>query len=183
MAPLTGMRLTLPDDQVFRISSDVTTIPEQVWQWLFNGGEQALSLYEQFVAEDGGQSGRGDGLKQSGALGAGAGRHVIKIDAIQYVDSEDTWGDTDPGDPAITKRDTFNNALNTVRIASNNVAVLEFGEYSSNGKFGPLPVVCLQSTLPLGPDDEAPSAFGVNLELLETADLEQTIHGIRQSGA
>lgn len=181
MTALTGMRLTLPDGQVYRISSDVDATMQQTWQYLFNGGQQALAMFEEYSA-GGGQDGRGDGLKQSAALGAGAGRHVITIDAIQYVGSDDEWGDTDPGDSAVTKRDTLDHALNTVRISSDsgNLATLEVGEYSSGGKFDPLPVVMLETQLGVAATESA-SFVDVNLQMLEGADVQDIVHAAQQT--
>lgn len=181
MAPLSGVRLTLPDGRVYRLTSDVETVMEQTWQWLFNGGQQALALYDQFVA-GGGQSGRGDGLKQSTAIGSGAGQHVIKVNGIQYQDSDDAWGDTSSGDAAITKRDELNQALNTVRISSDNVALLEAGEYSSGGEYDPLPVVVLQSSLGVSATEDGVGIVTVSLELLEAADISTPVHGQELNG-
>jgi len=180
--PLSGVRLTLPDDRVYRLTSNVETTMEQTWQWLFNGGEQALALYEQYVDGNGGQSGRADGLKQSAAIGPGSGRHVINVQGIQFRDSDDTWGDTDPGDRAITKRDELDRALNTVRISSDNVAIYEAGEYSSVGRFDPIPVVVLQSQLGISATDDGTGVVTVSLELLESADISQAIHGQELTG-
>lgn len=184
MAPLTGVRLTLPNNETYRISSHVDTTMEQTWSFLFNGGSQAIALFEQYQSETGGQDGRADGLKQSAALGAGAGRHVITVNGIQYVDSGDQWGGLDLSTAAATTiRDEFNNALNTTRISSDNPATLELGEYSSGGSLNPIPVVAQQSTLGVEATEEGHTIVTVNLELLESADVQQAIHGSNQSGA
>lgn len=180
--PLSGVRFELPDGRVYRMTSNVETTMEQTWQWLFNGGQQALALYEQFASDNGGQSGRADGLKQSAAIGAGAGRHVIQVQSIQYTDSGDEWGDTSPSDAAITKRDELNQALNTVRISSDNVALLEAGEYSASGEYDPLPVVVLQSSLGVSATDDGVGVVTVELELLEAADISEAIHGQELTG-
>jgi len=168
------MQLTLPDGRVYRITSHVDATMEQTSQYLFNGAEQVGAVYEQYT-ERGGQSGRGDGLKQNVAVGSGGGQHVISVDALQYVDSEDQWGDSDPSDSAVSKRDELNHALNTTRISSDNPAVLELGEYSDGGRFGPLPVVMQQSTLGVSATDEGPSIVTVNLQMLEAADLSEPV--------
>lgn len=179
---LSGVRLELPDGRVYRLTSNVETTMEQTWQWLFNGGQQAVALYEQYVEGDGGQSGRGDGLKQSAAVGTGAGQHIINVQGIQYQDSGDEWGDTNDDDSAVTKRDELNQALNTVRISSDNVAILETGEYSSFGQLNPIPVVVQQSRLGVSATDDGVSIVTVNLELLEAADISQAIHGQELTG-
>jgi len=180
MAPLTGFRLTLPDDTVFRVTKDVQTTPEQTTQFLFNGGQNALALYEQYV-DDGGQSGRADSLRQTTALGTGAGIRTIVAEGVQYQDSGDQWGSASPGDSAVTKRDIIDNAIATTRISSEQPAELEFGEYSGPGLFSPIPIAIQQFSAPLDATDEA-SSFGVRLECLEVADLQQTIHGQQQNG-
>ena len=184
MAPLTGVRLTLPNNEEYRIKSHTDVSMEQVWQFLFNGGEQAVALFEQFFAEEGGQSGRGDGLKQSAALGTGAGRHIVTVDAIQYVESDDEWGGLDLSTASSTTiRDKFNNALNTTRIASDNPALFETGEYSSGGMFDPLPVVMQQSNIGTAATEDGHTVVTINLQMLEAADVSEAIHGSKQSEA
>lgn len=175
MAPLSGFRLTLPAGDVFRVRKNVETTLDQQTQFLFNGGTQALALYKQFV-ENGGQQDRADSLKQSATLGAGAGTRTIQVRGTQYVDSQDAWGSASASDSATTKRDVFDQALATADIDSENPATLELGEFSTGGQFDPLPVVILQSSITTDTTQEA-SSLGVSLECMETASLDDIIHG------
>jgi len=176
---LTGFELTLPAGKTFRVRSDTNIQTEQQTRYLFNGGSQALALFEQFF-DDGGQEGRADGLRQSAYLGAGAGVHRIQLEGVQYQDSPDEWGDAAPGDPPAAKRDELNNALNTTRITSEKPATLAFGEYSQSGRFDALPVAIPQSTIGVDTRNER-SSVTVQLECVEAADLRETIHGTAQT--
>jgi hypothetical protein len=178
---LTGFRLTLPDGQVFRATQNTEITVSRNSSYLFNGGRSALALFERFVG-DGGADGVADGLDQSVYLGTGAASKTIRLRFTQSVGSGESWGTATAAGSAVTKRDALVRAVETQTISSEpgQTATLEWGEYSSGGKYAPKNVVIGDMDLPVDATDEA-SSFTGTIECLEAADAETVIHGSQQT--
>lgn len=169
-----GFKLDLPSGETFVSTTEVETTLDQDVQFLFDGANQILALFEQYIQN--GPGGPGDGLGESAFLGSGARVQRITVEFERNIDSSESWGESSAGDPAVSQRDTLNRALETVSLDSTKTATLAWGEYSETGKYAPKDVVLEQSTLPSGLEQGA-SSFRGTLDFLEAADFENVIHG------
>lgn len=163
---LEGFRLTLPNGDVFRAKSNIEDSHQQEYQFLFDGFRNALALYNQFDGND------GNANTQTVFLGSGAGIRRIDITFDQYEDSLEEWGKAAPGDDKTIKRDVLDQAIATTEITSTSPAVLEKGEFSTDGEFGPLNVVVQNSNLTVSyNEDQSVSAFNGTITFLDAGDL------------
>ncbi len=130
----------------------------------------------------------GDGLRQELSFDVGAGIHAITLDFKGYTGSPHQWGDSGAGgtptdatgEDLHAQMAVFDRYLNAARIDSTNPAILEVGEYSTEGRYGPLQVV------PENPDvmfdsTQQSSLYDGSVTWVETVDLQQTIDGSKQT--
>jgi hypothetical protein len=182
---LEGFRLTFPDGTTFRAQSESSVTPEQDIRFLFDGLNNILALFEQYVA-NGGQGGdTADGLGQGVFLGSGARIQTFDVQFTRAVSSDAPWGDidtnVDPPPAPETFRDTLNRKVETTALDSDNPAVLEFGEYAAGAdhKYGPKTVIL--SNLRFDPSLGQSSEVSGTLECIEASDAGQVIHGQQQT--
>lgn len=121
----------------------------------------------------------GEGLRQELSFDAGLGRHVCTVDARAVSSSPHQWG-TDDGNPMTdaTGSDVHHQAavldkfLNTATLDSFNPATLEVGEYSTEGVFGPIPVVPRNPNIRFDSTQES-STVDLSIDWVETRDVTE----------
>jgi len=166
-----GFRLELPTGKVFEATFNVSITSDHNYQFVFNGGREALALFDETA-----QPNTSNGQTQAAFVGSGAGVRQIIVEFEQYKGSPDTWGNTDPDTEARAKRDALDNAIATTTIDSRdgNIATLEYGEYSASDRFDPLSVVVSEMNLPFDPNDElGATSFRGTITFLDAADLAE----------
>ena len=178
----TPASLTLPDGQTFEwlgISVDYSSTPN----WLVGGGSRLATLYEQFARSGGQGDDSGDGFRQSAYLGMGAGIHTITLDFRSWTGEASEWGDRDADSDAdpLTKLQVLDRALNNQTIDSRSPATWSHKEYSTAGRFGPIPVVVGETNLQFDRETSV-SGFSGRLQLLEAADVSEAIDSLDRRG-
>lgn len=168
MATLDKVKMTLPDSTVFEARGDLTVTISQQPSWLFDG------FQELFAAEEA-ITGSGGDLTEQVFQGAGSRIRRFQIDFAQWEGSTDSWGSAAADDDIMVKMQTLDNALASTRITSDNVATLEFGEYTSGGSFDSISVVPGEVTLPVNYEENT-SVFRPTVNWLDAVDLDQTLH-------
>ncbi|WP_284009510.1 hypothetical protein [Haloarcula pelagica] len=171
MAPLSGIRLTLPNGTVFRTTRNVSVDPQRETLWLFNGAQQGLAILEEL-----GLSGQGNGTGDGIYLGAGAAVSRTEVRFTQHEGNTEQWGDSAADDSARSKRDELVNALERTRISSDNPATLEHSEFSTGGKFEPREVVVLQFQLPTDAREDT-SSFSGTISFGNAGDIQSVLQG------
>ncbi|MDF9748357.1 hypothetical protein [Natrinema salsiterrestre] len=127
-------------------------------------------------------------IRQELSFDIGGGIHAITLDFRGYTGSPHQWGDTGDGG---TKTDAtgedlhaqmavFDRYLNAARIDSTNPALLEVGEYSTEGRYSPLQVVPENPNVMFDSEEES-SVFDGSVTWVETVDLQQSIDGSKQT--
>ncbi len=130
----------------------------------------------------------GDGIRQELSFDIGGGIHAITLDFRGYTGSPHQWGDSGTGGTATdaTGEDlhaqmaVFDRYLNAARIDSTNPAILEVGEYSTEGRYGPLQVVPENPNMMFDSTEQS-SLYDGSVTWVETVDLQQTIDGSKQT--
>lgn len=123
----------------------------------------------------------GESLRQRLSFDAGMGRHVFTVDFRAITNSGERWGNTGDGgtrgdatgEDVHAKAAVFDRYLATTTLDSFNPALLEIGEYSEEGRFGPVPVV------PRNPNQrfasgESSSTIDGSVDWIETQDVTST---------
>lgn len=137
---LDGVRLTFPDNRVFRITEELTVAHSGQPQWLVDGFRNLVTAYERYI-DGGGAPGRSDSFYSAVFEGVGAGVGSITLEFSESVQSGNTWGDAASDATAREKADELRNAITEVRVTSSEPVIFEGGEFSPTGKFSPLTVV------------------------------------------
>jgi len=153
----------------FVAKGDLKVEITQTPQWLFNG------LQEIFAAADE-LSGSSGALTEQVFQGAGSSVRAFNIEFVKWQGETGTsFGGADDDDDIIVKMQELDHALATTRITSDAPATLEFGEYSSAGKYNPVSVVPGEVTLPVD-FSENTSSFRATVTWIDAVDLTQDIH-------
>lgn len=162
---LDGVRLTFPDDRVFRITEEPTISHNMQSQYLVSGFRQLTTAVAQLYENNDDVSSNFAGIFD----GVGAGLRTITVDFQESIGSGNSWGDAPSGANAREKADELAHALTTVRIGTTDPITFEGGEYSSSGRFASLAVAPGQCevTAAYG-EGESPSIIDGRLELYET---------------
>lgn len=130
----------------------------------------------------------GEGIRQELSFDVGGGIHAITLDFRGYTGSPYQWGATGNGDSPTdaTGEDVhaqmavLDRYLNTARIDSTNPAILEVGEYSEQGRYGPLRVVPENPNMRFNSVEET-SIYDGSITWVETIDLQQSLDGSKQT--
>ncbi|SEW10256.1 hypothetical protein [Natrinema salifodinae] len=130
----------------------------------------------------------GDGIRQELSFDIGGGIHAVTLDFRGYTGSPHQWGATGNGGDATdaTGEDlhaqmaVFDRYLNAARIDSTNPAILEVGEYSAEGRYGPLQVVPENPNMRFDSTEQS-SVYEGSVTWVETIDLQQAIDGSKQT--
>jgi len=123
--------------------------------------------------------GAGDSKRQQFFLEGGGGAHTIELSFQNWEGADGTWGD--PSEPAgseanatgespISQIDVLMQYLLTAEIDSRNPATLEYGEYSSSGRFDPLAVVLEGPQMTRAAEDG--SWFDGSMTCIAAADIQ-----------
>lgn len=179
-----GFKLTLDDSTVFRCSAEVDIQHNGESQFLLDGRNNLVALFNEFIDTDGGQPGRSDSNLSSIFLGFGAGVHTVEVTFVQAANTTDTWGDATSGNSTAPElRDRLVRALTTIRIDSDAVGLLEVGEYESgsSGLYNEIPVAALSwNVRALTISEERPSEVQGSITFADSIDLGQTIDALSQ---
>ncbi|QLG47890.1 hypothetical protein [Natrinema halophilum] len=130
----------------------------------------------------------GDGLRQELSWDIGGGIHAVTLDFKGYTGSSHRWGDTGnggtptdaTGEDLHAQMAVLDRYLNTATIDSTNPAILEVGEYSSPGRYGPLQVVPENPNMMFDSTEQS-SVFDGSITWVETVTLNQSIDGGKQT--
>lgn len=163
MAALQRAKLTINADVdgdgsdetgVFEMAGDLQVVPSLRTGYLIGGrGSTVNAIISSTVAD-------GENKRKGFFLDLGGGAHVVEIqfkgwDGAKYTDSNGnvqtaTWGDTSKavgskanatGEGPVAQMDVLMKYLSVAEIDSRDTATLEYGEYSSPGRYDPISVV------------------------------------------
>ncbi|SIR99662.1 hypothetical protein SAMN05421858_5050 [Haladaptatus litoreus] len=130
-------------------------------------GSTLMSVVTSFL--DDGNPLNASGEQRSGMfIDLGGGVRMVQIEAHSYEGNANPFGGSGGADPW-TQADELVHAIETTQIDSRGTATLEYGEYSSGGKYGPIPVVIEEPTVQL--DAERGQIAEFSLTCLKAADL------------
>jgi len=183
MSALDKLRLELPDGRIFVAEGSLDLNFGTETQYAVNGFNQLLALFEEFAPE---LVDTANGRKQTVVLGAGAGRHIIRVSGTVAEGEANQWGGIGTDASALAKAQELDSALNSVSIDSEQAvtdggpAILELGEYSDAGKFAPLTVGVTQSDIRLNTQEQT-SVLDFDIEFLDIVDLRNSIHGRKRT--
>lgn len=181
MAELDGFRLTFPDNTVFRATEGVAITHHAEPLYPIDGLRTFVTIYNEYL-DSGGQAGRADSNMAGLFFGFGAGVHRMDVTFPGgWEGSTDTWGGSSSGDSPVSKLQTLNRAVTTTRMDSLNPAEFETGEYSTPGKYSPIPVAFGQMDLSFNPDEQT-STFQGQLQLWESIDLSRPVSANARRG-
>ncbi|ELY96536.1 hypothetical protein [Natrialba taiwanensis] len=130
----------------------------------------------------------GDGIRQELSFDIGGGIHAITLDFRGYTGSPHQWGSTGNGGSATdatggdlhAQMAVFDRFLNTARIDSTNPATLQAGEYSDEGRYGPLQVVPENPNVRFDSTEQS-SIYEGSVTWVETVSLDRVIDGSKQT--
>jgi len=129
----------------------------------------------------------GEGLRQELSFDIGGGIHAITLDFRGYTGSPYQWGDTgNGGTPTDATGEDLHAQMAVLdrylqsRIDSTTPAILEVGEYSSEGRYSPLQVVPENPNMVFDSTEQS-SVYEGSITWVETVDLEQTIDGSKRT--
>lgn len=133
-------------------------------------------------AESGGESPR-----SSLSYDAGLGKHVFTVDFRAITDDDSRWGNTGDGgtkgdatgEDVHAKAAVFDRYLATTTLDSFNPALLSVGEYSEEGRFGPVPVVPRNPNLRFSSSEESSTIDG-SVDWIETISADQPLDTRKQ---
>lgn len=189
-----------PVQGVFEFAADIEIAPSFRSGFLVGGAGAQINN----VIQEG--SG-GDGAKGKGFfIDAGGGPHVVELQARGWSGARvpdtynadgtiDTykpaqWGSTgnpdtdDYGDATqehpLTQLNVLEQYLRHIKIDSNSTATLEYGEFSSSGRFEPLDVV-LEGPQGVRSSDGPPSAFDFTLTCIEAQALDEVVSAVNRT--
>jgi hypothetical protein len=156
--------------------TDVEVAPSLRTGYLIGGrGSTVNNIISQFAGD-------GESKRKGIYLEAGGGAHIVELNVTQWEGSDDTWGDpSEPvgskanatGEQPISQVDVLMQYLITGNIDSANPAVLEYGEYSEQGRFSPLNVVLEGPQLNRAADDG--SWFTGSWTCVAAADIREKL--------
>ena len=125
--------------------------------------------------------GAGESKRKQFFLEAGGGAHTVEVNFSGWEGSE-TWGDPDEpvgskanatGEQPVSQIDVLMQYLITAQIDSTNPAKLEYGEYSSSGRFEPLDVVIEGPQMTRAAEDG--SWFDGTITFIAAADIRELL--------
>ena len=129
----------------------------------------------------------GEGLRQELSFDIGGGIHAITLDFRGYTGSPYQWGDTgNGGTPTDATGEDLHAQMAVLdrylqsRIDSTTPAVLEVGEYSTEGRYSPLQVVPENPNMVFDSTEQS-SVYEGSITWVETVDLDQTIDGSKRT--
>jgi len=129
----------------------------------------------------------GEGLRQELSFDIGGGIHAITLDFRGYTASPYQWGDTgNGGTPTDATGEDLHAQMAVLdcylqsRIDSTTPAILEVGEYSTEGRYSPLQVVPENPNMVFDSTEQS-SVYEGSITWVETVDLDQTIDGSKRT--
>lgn len=171
--PADELTLTFPEGDVFEGGGNLTVTYRTTTNWLLSNSGNISQVFNQYLANTGGQGDGSSSLKQSLRLGSGAGTHAITVQFTDWQGHTAAWGDADPDDPPLIKLQTLDHAINTQEISGTSAIQFEHGAYSTAGKYDPIDVVVDEAQLVLDTGD-GPSTHTPQLTLVDVFVLNQT---------
>lgn len=139
------------------------------------------SIVVDWWEENQGEQLSGDGKRQGWYLDLGAGQHYVEISFRGFEGSDGQWGnspDPDVQTPAsatgahpVTQLQILDRYLQVATVDSATPATLHVGEYSDEGRYGPLEVVIEDPSFTY--DVEEPSIYDGSITFLEAMSLGQ----------
>lgn len=172
-----GFSLTFPDGTEFVAKRDISITYGTESQFVFSGLNNTVALFEEYL-NAGGKTGRSNSKMSSVRIGSGAGIHRITISFFQFEGSDETWGDSNPGDSARSKLETLDRSITEDAPTTNDPAVYEGGEYSTSGKYDPIDVIIESSNLPYDVNENV-SGFTGSITLLDSVDFQEAIDSLQ----
>lgn len=171
MSALDKVRMEIPDGSgdVFVGEGNLQVTENQQPFYLIDGFQNIRTLAEQtpFLASDTSQA----------YVGSGARVRTWQISFESWEGETSSWGSANADDDVLTKLNVLGQTLATAGLSGRKPAILEYGEYSTNGTYSPKEVVPGEISLPaeFGPDG-TPSSFRPTLEWRDAADLRKVLH-------
>ena len=177
----TGVRLELPNGNVYEFTEDLIVDENQNPQPIYDGGGNFETLFKRFVDSLSGGGGAGTPM-QSAIVSTGAGQRSFNVEAQIYKGSSDQFGGVASSADARRKAQQLMNDLAESIVDANSPATFEWYEYSDTGKFEPISVIPLERDIDRNNrDPNSSSAVGVRFTLVESADLSQTIDSVNDA--
>jgi len=176
---MTEIKLQLPGggNDTFVGRGNIVVNYQLTNDYLLNPGGAVAASFNAFV-KNGGQ-GKADGYGQNPYL-APIPLHRIEVRFDTWEGDTAQWGDANSDDSRLVKLQTLDYELNHRLVSSRNLAIFEHGEYSSSGKYNPLPVVVKDSNL-TADTTEGPSRGQANITLLEAMDAQESIDAVSRT--
>lgn len=168
MSNFDKVRMELPDGTVFVGQGNLRVAEVQQPAWLFDGGGDLVTAAGEFAGLSG-------SLKAQVFEGVGAGIRTWRVEFVQWEGNSDQWGGAAASDDVIVKLQTLGHAIAHTRITSSAPAELQFGEYSTNGKYAPVDVVPGEVELPIDLG-ETPSTATPRVDWVEAIDTSVVQH-------
>lgn len=189
MAPLNKAQLTVEADVdsnssgtetgVFDFTGNLEITPGIRTGYLIGGrGSTINAIIQSYL---GNQANKRRGI----FLDLGGGAQTVEIKFRGWDGSGDVWGDTSAGAEAdatnegpLSQMAVLIKYLNVAEIDSRNPATLEYGEWSSGGRYEPLDVVVEGPNLTAAAEDG--SWFDGTMTFVSAADVTSTLSGQQQ---
>ena len=167
--------ITFPDSTSYTFYERVEVTDTFEPKWAVSGGSNPLALADQIP-------GVGDSNNAEQAyFGVGGIVRSFTVRGAVGEDLNEDWGDTAKSDDVITKLNDLGNTLDTVRVASDVPATLEYGGFSTDGQYSPITVVPGKIELP-AELAENPSAVTVTTNWLASIDAGAAAHQLNPFG-
>jgi hypothetical protein len=165
MSAFDSFRITLPDGDIFEAKGNLLVEFIHQPQYAFDGLGKVAS-----AVDSDNRPNTGDTKLASVATGPITGNRTIEW---QFTTGEwDTaaWGSAPADADKITKLCYLEEALARSGMTSDQIGLVEFGEWSEDGAFGPIPVVEAEARFPFDSTEDA-SSFTGTVDFREVVEI------------